>query len=599
MMHKISVIPGRSSALRVVSMAGLCALALLLSKSATAQGPQPVIYIDQAWSQADRETFYQISQGSAVMSYDIFLNLEASGSQDLFRSDANSERYGLITQPANPRTNPDALPIGLSKTVIEQGPWKGEHIGLTCAACHNAQLNYKGQRIRVDGGVGNTFDFIAYVSALDDAMQATQADAAKFDRLAARMGATTAEAKSALRQRFEKESAPIHHYRTRTIVTPATAGPSRMDAIGLIVNRLAATEPNIPENWSTGLAPTKPPFLWNAPQGSWTQWRGTKQDPISRNLTETMGVFMPMNLHAGTPDEGLFDSNAKLLNLQKIEDMLSRLAPPKWPQEVFGAIDRDKAAAGKKLFMKHCAGCHNAWPYTWTEPNKYGKRFVQVGLVPQKVVGTDPGQFDDLRPYAITAQLAPNLPPPFKDKPIIPTGALYVTMQESLLDTALAKLKLTEEQTVALHGYREFPLQRQTGEVYKAAPRDGVWATPPFMHNGSVPNLYEMLIPAKQRTKQFYVGREFDPVKVGLDTSGNSGKFLLDTTQRGNSNAGHSFESGRLGNGVIGPLLSEKERWALVEYLKSIPEEPGRVTVFGGPPDAKSGKPRWSEPPTR
>ena len=121
--------------------------------------------------------------------------------------------------------------------------------------------------------------------------------------------------------------------------------------------------------------------------------------------------------------------------------------------------------------------------------------------------------------------------------------------------------------------------------VYKAAPRDGVWATPPFMHNGSVPNLYEMLVPAKERTKKFYVGREFDPVKVGLDTSGASGKFLLDTELLGNSNAGHSFEDGPLGNGVIGPLLTEDERWALVEYLKSIPEEPGRVTPFGGPPE--------------
>ena len=46
------------------------------------------------------------------------------------------------------------------------------------------------------------------------------------------------------------------------------------------------------------------------------------------------------------------------------------------------------------------------------------------------------------------------------------------------------------------------------------------------MHNGSVPNLYEMLVPAKDRTKKFYIGREFDPVKVGLDTSGASGKFL-------------------------------------------------------------------------
>ena len=78
------------------------------------------------------------------------------------------------------------------------------------------------------------------------------------------------------------------------------------------------------------------------------------------------------------------------------------------------------------------------------------------------------------------------------------------------------------------------------------------------MHNGSVPNLYEMLIPAKERTKKFYVGREFDPVKVGLDTSGASGKFLVDTTLLGNSNAGHSFEDGPRGNGVIGPLLDRR-----------------------------------------
>ena len=131
---------------------------------------------------------------------------------------------------------------------------------------------------------------------------------------------------------------------------------------------------------------------------------------------------------------------------------------------------------------------------------------------------------------------------------------------------------------------------------WKAAPRDGVWATPPFLHNGSVPNLYEMLIPASKRTKKFYVGRDFDPVKVGVDTSGNSGTFLLDTSLVGNSNAGHSFENGPRGNGIVGPLLTEQQRWALVEYLKSIPEEGGRVTPFGGPPNARSGNQPWANP---
>ena len=112
----------------------------------------------------------------------------------------------------------------------------------------------------------------------------------------------------------------------------------------------------------------------------------------------------------------------------------------------------------------------------------------------------------------------------------------------------------------------------------------GSGGSAPFVHNGSVPNLYEMLIPAAERTKKFYLGGDFDPVRVGLDTTAESGTFLMDTTLLGNSNAGHSFQDGPRGEGVIGPLLTDEQRWALVEYLKSIPEEPGRVTPFGGPP---------------
>jgi hypothetical protein len=373
---------------------------------------------------------------------------------------------------------------------------------------------------------------------------------------------------------------------------------TRTDAISLIVNRLTSSAPEIPENWYAPLAPTKPPFLWNSPQGTWTQWRGVQQDPINRNLTETMGVYMSMNLTAKSAEEGLYDSNARLKNLQEIEDWLTQLAPPKWPEEVLGKIDRAKAAEGKQLFATHCAGCHNSYPYTWTEPNKYGKRFLEVGLVPEKYVGTDPMQFEDLRPYALTAQLAPNLPGPLKGKTLVPAGNLYYGLTESILHVALAKVNQTGEEAVKMHGYRELPIP-QPSQVphYKAAPRDGVWATPPFMHNGSVPNLYEMLVPAAERTKKFCLGRDFDPVKVGVDTSCKSGTYMIDTTLIGSSNAGHSFENGPLGNGVIGPLLTEEQRWALVEYLKSIPEEAGRVTPFGGPSNAVTGHAKWAEQP--
>jgi mono/diheme cytochrome c family protein len=283
----------------------------------------------------------------------------------------------------------------------------------------------------------------------------------------------------------------------------------------------------------------------------------------------------------------LFTSEARIEDLGKVEDLLARLAPPKWPEDVLGKIDRDKAKAGKALFIANCSGCHNAWPYTWSAPNEYGKQFVLVGVIPQTYVGTDPGQFDDLRPVSITGQLAPYLPEPIEGSETAPTGEVYQALQQLVLEAALAQMELSEAEAAELHGYREFPLPPAASGVYKAAPRDGVWATPPFLHNGSVPNLYELLLPAAERSKTFYVGREFDPVKVGLDTTEKPGAFLFDTSLRGNSNAGHSFEDGPLGDGVIGPLLTDEQRWALVEYLKSIPETAGRVTPFGGPPSRK------------
>lgn len=583
---------------RVLYRAAVAATALLLvcgigvSQAPAAPpgrgGPDPaVIFLDQGWSQADREWYYQFSQGSSVLPYDIFLHLEVANGQELFRSNANSDRYGLITQPANARTNPDGLPVGLSKTTLTvaytEGEAPGDYVGLTCAACHNGQLHYQGKRVRIEGGVGNTFDFLGYIQALDDAMQATLRDTAKFDRLAARMRATNTDDAQRLRKDFAREAAKVHEYRSRNVISPVPWGPGRIDAITLIVNRLVDTLPHLPENWSTPLAPTKPPFLWNAPQGLWTQWRGSQQDPIRRNLVETMGVFLSIDLHSKSPAEGLFQSNAPLAELVRVEELLARLAPPSWPENVLGKIDREKAKEGKALFVELCASCHNAWPYTWTEPNAYGKRFVRVGLVPQSYVGTDPGQFTSVQPFAITGHLAEDLQGPLQGQAVVPTGALFADLRDQILAAALAKHRLTPAEAARLHGYRELPIPEPPEGIYKAAPREGVWATPPFLHNGSVPNLYEVLLPAGERSKKFYVGREFDPAKVGLDTSGASGRFSLDTTLPGNSNAGHSFESAPLGKGVIGPLLSEDQRWAIIEYLKSIPETPGRVTPFGGP----------------
>jgi hypothetical protein len=551
---------------------------------------EPVIYLNQGWSQDDRDWYYHFSQGSAVLSYDIYLNLEVAGSQEPIRSSAN---YGLLPGTVS-SYNPDGLPVGISKTTVAtpiKGWPAGDYAGVTCAACHEGQLAYKGKRIRINGGNSSIVDLPGLSRGLDEALQATLSDTAKFNRLATRLGASSTEAKVKLRKRIESEAVRVHEYATRTAVSPHPWGPGRMDALTLIVDRTTAELTGIPQNWDPGIAPAKPPFLWNAPQGHWTQWGGYAFEPISRNLGETMGVYLPIDLSSKTPAEGLFQSNAALLDLQRVENQLARLAPPSWPEDVFGKIDRDKAKAGKALFTQYCASCHNAWPYRWTEPNKYGKRFVLVGLTPQTYIGTDRAQFDALKPLAITGELSKFLPGEFRGKPMLPKFLLNILIGEAVLDTALQKLKPTEAQLADMYGYREMPAPPSPDGVYKAAPREGVWATGPFMHNGSVPNLYEMLKPAAERTKTFYLGGDFDPVKVGLDATATSGTFLMDTTLLGNSNAGHSFQNGPRGEGVIGPLLKDDERWALVEYLKSIPEEPGRITPFGGFPEGRVPQP--------
>lgn len=96
---------------------------------------------------------------------------------------------------------------------------------------------------------------------------------------------------------------------------------------------------------------------------------------------------------------------------------------------------------------------------------------------------------------------------------------------------------------------------------YKARPINGVWSSAPYLHNGSVPSVYDLLLPASQRPTTFYVGnRELDVIKLGYVYTEAPNTTFFDTRLKGNSNAGHEY----------GANLSEEERWALVEYVKSL-----------------------------
>ena len=112
---------------------------------------------------------------------------------------------------------------------------------------------------------------------------------------------------------------------------------------------------------------------------------------------------------------------------------------------------------------------------------------------------------------------------------------------------------------------------------YSARPLYGIWATPPFLHNSSVPNLYQMLVPADQRDRTFYLGTTlFDPEHVGYRTEKFPGAFLLDTSLPGNSNAGHEF------------------RKVTLDELESVSSDPACGAALGGPTPDGSKRRRWA-----
>ena len=97
---------------------------------------------------------------------------------------------------------------------------------------------------------------------------------------------------------------------------------------------------------------------------------------------------------------------------------------------------------------------------------------------------------------------------------------------------------------------------------YAARPLYGIWAAAPYLHNGSVPTLYHMLLPPEHRPKTFALGaREYDPVRLGfvVATACTQEDCVVDTTRKGDGNGGHLF----------GTDLAESDRMALLEYLKT------------------------------
>jgi mono/diheme cytochrome c family protein len=203
-----------------------------------------------------------------------------------------------------------------------------------------------------------------------------------------------------------------------------------------------------------------------------------------------------------------------------IQAYLLSLEAPKYPFPV----DAPLAEAGHKLFNNHCAKCHGTYGPDWTYPNK---------IVPLKIIGTDPNRF----------------------------RGLPIKLGEFYNDSWFAREKPQGFKSLETVGYQ-------------APPLDGVWATAPYLHNGSLPTVYDVL---NSKTRPVRFTRSFrtdeaayDKTKVGWKVEGvadvpknltaHERRKIYDTTQPGRSNQGHTF----------GDDLTEDQRRAVLEYLKTL-----------------------------
>ncbi len=346
------------------------------------------------------------------------------------------------------------------------------------------------------------------------------------------------------------------------------------------------------------------PQVWDIWKFDWVQWNGSAMQPMARDIGEALGVGARLQIfdEHGQPLRGeqRYASSVRLHDLHALEETLQQLKPPTWPEDLFGRIDLQRASQGRALFEANCAFCHapKVQPAEYAAPGRNPE--WRMHMVPTEVIGTDPTTADniadhryDLRKLGwsvdelarMNVQLIGADPQQLDLSQLSSAkGLAYITA--FVEQRAYRDAGIPPEQQKTMNGF-DLPIGVQELRAYKARPLDGVWATPPFLHNGSVPNLFQLLSPAAERSPQFYVGTfEFDPKFVGFRTEKFPGGFLLDTRLTGNRNSGHEFRDGCRQNGVIGRALSPEERWALVEYLKVLgnPEFERRLVPAQTPP---------------
>ncbi len=513
------------------------------------------VNLQQCWDKSDQIRFYTTNQGSQIAPYDLIKHLETPLSTDKFFARANFERWRFLQlektdmdQDSDVDKDIQDWPLGFVINDISSGKeaWRGKWLGLTCAGCHSAQIEYQAKTIRIDGAPSMA-DVSQFLWDLRAALRATYEDGLKngdkFKRYAKNF---PGEWDKALLGRLGHVVIERDMWHDRND-PPTPPGFARLDAVGLIFNQLIFMSGNEPVGNFTTDAPVSFPFLWDTSHHNQTQWNGVSPAlPMVRNAVQGIGAFTKYDPRAS----GLEDpSTIPLSNQRILQKLVSQLRSPAWPQDILGALDHKKAELGRVVFEKKCASCHAS------QKREDPLRYIKMAMIPVQVVKTDSKMADnadhrELRKSNGSVELVADATKP---------AVTHIVFSLSHIGEGFA---FVGEALSAIFRWGWDFGRDEFGDRYKGRPLDGIWATAPYLHNGSVPNLYQLLVPAER--KPFYVGsRQYDPKHVGFDPEDKRGTWL-DTSIPGNLNTGH--------DGAIygGELDMDKEVWPLIEYMKTL-----------------------------
>jgi mono/diheme cytochrome c family protein len=400
---------------------------------------------------------------------------------------------------------PKDLPIGVSSR---------RHMGLdrvflNCAVCHTSTLrsapDAKPQII--SGMPANTFDLMAFEKFFFSCGKSEKFTPERIIPVIQSLGGDLNFVERKLIYPFAiyltQDRVRLLEGRFRFIWDQPHWGPGRVDTFNSAKAIFNYDWDKTPKKELIGAVDF--PSVWNQKprKGMQLHWDGNNTRVEERNLSASFGTG------ANPPT---IDHEA----IGRIEDWLLDFKPPRYPKE---KINSALAQKGVAVYDRYCAACHGA------NGHDFGGELVGR-VVPIENIGTDRGRLD-----SYTFELAAN------------QGTLYTGYEQ--------------------HRFKNF---RKTFG-YAAMPLDGIWLRAPYLHNGSVPTLKDLLEPSSKRPQTFYRGYDvYDWERVGFISSvaeeGARKYFKFDTTIPGNSNKGHEGQR-------YGTELLPEEKAALIEYLKT------------------------------